>query len=52
MYLSGNRRVDEAVVPDGKCTPILHVPSLFYVVLGGTKLVYDIGLGKESLGHF
>jgi hypothetical protein len=40
--------VGEAAAPNGRCNPILPVPSLFRVELGGTKEVYDVRLGKES----
>ena len=39
----------EAVAPDGSCTPILLVISLFQVVMGATRVVYDVALVKESL---
>jgi hypothetical protein len=49
LYLAMDKSVGEAAAPDGRCTPILLVPCLFQVALGGTKEVYDVGLGKESL---
>ena len=35
LYLSGDSSVGEDAAPDGRCTPILPVVSLFQVVLGG-----------------
>ena len=37
--------------PDGRCTPILLVLSLFKVVLGGTCVVYEAARGRESLSR-
>ena len=49
LYLSGGSSVGEAAAPDGRCTPILLLVSLFHVVLGGTCVAYEAGRGRESL---
>ncbi len=39
----------ETAAPDGRCTPIVLVLGLFQVVLGGTRVVYEIGPRREFL---
>ncbi len=48
-YLMMDRSVGEAAAPGGTCIPIMLVLCLFEVVLGGTKEVYDVGIGKKTL---
>ena len=49
MCLSGDTSVGEVAIPDGRCTQILLVISLFPVVLGGTCGAYEVSGGRESL---
>jgi hypothetical protein len=51
LYLSGGRRLGEDAAPDGRCTPILLVLSLFHVELGCIKELYDVKLGNESFSR-
>jgi hypothetical protein len=48
-YLSWDRSVGKTAAPDVRCTPILLVLCLFYLVLGGTWEVYAVNLRRESL---
>jgi hypothetical protein len=41
----------EAAAPDGRCIPKLLVLCLFQVVLWGTRELYDVDLGRESLSR-
>ena len=47
-YLARDRSVGEAVVPEGRCTPIPLVLCLFQLVCvdGGTNVMYAIRFGK------
>jgi hypothetical protein len=49
LYLSRDSSEGEDAAPDGRCTPIPLVVSLFQVVLGGTCAVYEVGRGRKSL---
>jgi hypothetical protein len=47
-YLSGEMRVGEMIFPDGVWTPIMFLPERFHGDVGGTRDVYEPGLGMES----
>ncbi len=49
MYLVGDKRMGEAVAPEGRCSPIMLVLCLIRVVLGGTNVMHGTDCGKESL---